>query len=93
MDKLKLKWKMFIFLLVFSGFLLFILWLFQIVFLNDMYKIIRRNDLNEAMILVEKNINSPDFDEIIYRLDIGKKALWSYLQENLLNRKAQSLLV
>ena len=75
MDKLKLKWKMFIFLLVFSGFLLFILWLFQIVFLNDMYKIIRRNDLNEAMILVEKNINSPDFDEIIYRLDIEKSVM------------------
>lgn len=75
MDRLKLKWKVFIFLLTFCGFLLFILWLFQTVFLNDMYKLIRRNELHKAMNLVEENINSPDFDDILFRLDVEKSIM------------------
>jgi len=75
MDKLKLKWKVFIFLLTFCGFLLFILWLFQMVFLNDMYKMIRRHELHKAMALVEENINSPDLDEILIRLNAEKSIM------------------
>ena len=72
MDRLKLKWKIFIVLLAFCGFLLFILWLFQMVFLNDMYKMIRRNELHKAVALVEENINNPDIDEILYSLNADK---------------------
>lgn len=75
MDRLKLKWKIFIFVLTFCGFLLFILWLFQTVFLNDMYKMIRRNELHEAVVLVEENINSPNFEEILIRLDAEKSIM------------------
>jgi signal transduction histidine kinase len=75
MDRLKLKWKIFILVLTFCGFLLFILWLFQTVFLNDMYKMIRRNELNEAVVLVEENINSPNFEEILIRLDAEKSIM------------------
>lgn len=62
-------------MLTFCGFLLFILWLFQTVFLNDMYKMIRWNELHEAVALVEKNINSPDFEEILFRLDAEKSIM------------------
>lgn len=72
MDRLKLKWKIFIVLLIFCGFLLTILWLFQTVFLNDMYKMIRRNELHEAVDLVEENINNPNFEEILFNLDVEK---------------------
>lgn len=72
MDKLKLKWKIFISLLAFCGVLLFILWLLQTVFLNDMYKIIRRNELHKAVALVEENINSPNLEEILFHLDTEK---------------------
>ncbi|NLZ70571.1 MAG: HAMP domain-containing protein [Clostridiaceae bacterium] len=75
MDKLKLKWKIYISLLIFCGVLLLILWLFQTVFLNDMYKVIRRNELREAVRLVEKNIDSPDLDEVIYRLNSEKSIM------------------
>lgn len=75
MDKLKLKWKIFISLLNFCGFLLFILWLFQTVFLNDMYKMIRRNELHKAMALVKENINSPNFEEILVSLDAEKSIM------------------
>ncbi len=75
MDKLKLKWKIFIFMLAFCGVLLFILWLFQTVFLSDMYKMIRRSELHEAMALVEKNINSPDLREILFQLETDKSVI------------------
>lgn len=72
MDKLRLKWKIFIFLLAFCGVLLFILWLFQTVFLSDMYKMIRRNELHKAMKMVEKNINSPELRDILLQLETDK---------------------
>ncbi len=72
MDKLKLKWKIFIFLLAFCGILIFILWLLQTVFLSNMYKMIRRNELHEAMAIVEKNIDSPDLREILFQLETDK---------------------
>ncbi|HOV27966.1 MAG TPA: HAMP domain-containing sensor histidine kinase [Pseudobacteroides sp.] len=75
MDKLKLKWKIFIFLLAFCGVLLFILWLFQTVFLSDMYKIIRRNELHEAIELVEENIDSPNLRDILLKLETDKSVI------------------
>lgn len=75
MDRLKLKWKIFIFLLAFCSVLLLILWLFQTVFLGDMYKMIRRHELHEAMALVEENIDSPDLREILFRLEIDKSVI------------------
>ena len=75
MDKLKLKWKIFISLIAFCSVLLFILWLFQTVFLSDMYKMIRRNELHEAMDIVEKNIDSPDLREILFELETDKSVM------------------
>lgn len=72
MDKLKLKWKIFCFMLAFCSALLFILWLFQTVFLSDMYKMIRRNELHQAMSLVEKNIDNPNLKDILYHLETDK---------------------
>lgn len=75
MGKLKLKWKIFIFLLAFCSVLLLILWLFQTVFLSSMYKMIRLNELHGAMALVEKNIDSPDLGEILVRLERDKSVM------------------
>lgn len=66
--KLKLKWRIFGFLLGFCALLLVILWLFQMVFLNDMYKFIRKYEINKAISLVEKNINSSDLQSIFDKL-------------------------
>jgi signal transduction histidine kinase len=75
MDRLKIKWKIFIFLLGFCSVLLVFLWLFQTVFLNDMYRMIRRNELHEAIALVEENIDSPDLREILYQLETDKSVI------------------
>jgi len=73
MDKLKLKWKIFIFLLGFCILLLLILWIFQTVFLSDMYKLIRKLEIDKAVSLVGKNIDSPNLQDILYELETNKE--------------------
>jgi signal transduction histidine kinase len=61
MGNLKLKWKIFGFLLGFCTLLLGILWLFQTVFLTDMYKFIRRQELIRIIAEVESQLEK-DFE-------------------------------
>ncbi|MDY0235418.1 MAG: HAMP domain-containing sensor histidine kinase [Gudongella sp.] len=70
MNKLKLQWKIFGFLLGFCALLLVILWIFQTVFLRDMYKIIRKVEIDRAIMLVEKNIDNPSFEDILYNIEL-----------------------
>ncbi len=72
LKKLRLKWKIFIFLLGFSSVLLLTLWLFQTVFLNDMYKFVRRLEMDQAVALVGQNIDSPDLRVLLQRFDEEK---------------------
>lgn len=67
MNKLRLKWKIFIFLLGFCALLLVILWLFQTVFLNEMYKFTRKQELANVITTVEKEINNPQLYEMLPR--------------------------
>ncbi|MCL1789430.1 MAG: HAMP domain-containing histidine kinase [Oscillospiraceae bacterium] len=73
---MKLKWKVFAFLLGFCGLLLGLLWLFQTVFLNDMYKLIRRKELEQAIIQVGreigKDIEDSELDEVLTRIQEEK---------------------
>ncbi len=73
MDKLKLQWKIFIFLLGFCVLLLTILWIFQTVFLSDMYKFIRKVEIEKAIALVEENIDSPNLGDVLLELEITKE--------------------
>ncbi len=68
LPKLKLQWKVFMFLLGFCGLLLFVLWIFQIVLLPDMYKMIRLQQIESAMARVEEAIDSPQLESILYDL-------------------------
>jgi len=75
MDKLKLQWKIFAFLLGFCALLLAILWIFQTVFLSDMYKSIRENEMENAITLVGEEINQTNLDELIYDIELDKDIL------------------
>lgn len=75
MDKLKLQWKIFAFLLGFCALLLAILWLFQTVFLSDMYKLIRQNEIEKAIALVEKNIDSSSLQDVLYEIELTKEII------------------
>lgn len=75
MDKLKLKWKIFGFLFGFCALLLVILWLFQTVFLSDMYKFIRKVEIEKAINLVEKSIDSPNLENVLFELEFNKEII------------------
>lgn len=64
----KLMWKIFVFLIGFCIILLAVLWIMETMLLDKMYKNTRKNEINKAMILVEENIDNPDLDQIIMRL-------------------------
>lgn len=72
MGNLKLQWKIFAFLLGFCTLLLVILWLFQTVFLNDMYKYVRTKEIDSAIELVKKNIDNADLNLILEDLEVNK---------------------
>jgi len=74
-DRIKLQWKIFIFLLGFCVLLLAILWMFQTVFLSDMYKFVRKMEIEKAISLVEKNINSRELENIILELEMTKEII------------------
>lgn len=57
---LKLKWKVFGFLALFTAIILIILWLTQTVFLEDIYKAVKMNDLNTSTNEIINNLDSPE---------------------------------
>ena len=71
----RLMWKIFIFLLGFCALLLVVLWLFETVFLSNMYENIRRKEINNAIVLVEKNIDNPNLNLIIMQLSDNSEIL------------------
>ena len=64
----RLMWKIFGFLIGFSAILLSILWIMETMLLDKMYENIRKNEIKKAIVLIEENIDSPDLNQIIMRL-------------------------
>ncbi len=65
MDKIKLKWKLFVMLLLFCAFLLIILWMFQTVFLDVFYRNIRVLQIKRDAALIAENIGDDGLEEYI----------------------------
>jgi signal transduction histidine kinase len=65
LNKIRLKWKIFAFLLGFCALLLVVLWLFQIVFLDTFYKRIKVTEIRRGAAVIINNIESENISEII----------------------------
>lgn len=63
--KIKLKWKIFFYMLGFTGLLIALLWILQTVYLDKFYKYIKTNELNKAIGQIEKNINNEDLYDAV----------------------------
>ena len=81
MNRLRLKWKIFAFLLCFCALLLVILWLFQTVFLNDMYKLVRTKELGRVITAVGKEINNPDIQYILQNIQFENDVVITKTQD------------
>lgn len=62
--KISLKWKIFMYILVFVALLLIVLWLFQTVYLDDFYRSIKLRELNRAMNRMEGAVAEGSFSEV-----------------------------
>ncbi len=76
-----IKWKIFLYLIGFCGILLILLWLFQVVFLDDFYKAIKINEIKTSGNTIEKNIDSEDLGELVSRLSINNDMCIEILSE------------
>jgi len=65
LNKLRLQWKVFAFLLGFCALLLVVLWLFQIVFLDAFYKRVKVTEIKRSAAVIINNIESENIAEII----------------------------
>ena len=81
MDKIRLKWRIFAYLLAFCALLIGVLWIFQTVLLNATYKFVRRTEIRQAITLVRENINSPELEDILIDLQNAKDILVMPSQE------------
>jgi len=64
-SKFSIKWKVFLCFSVFTAVIICLLWLFQIVFLEDFYKAIKTNSVYSNAVTLEKNIGNEDLAEIV----------------------------
>lgn len=64
-EKISLKWKVFQYLLSFAAILLILLWLFQTVYLDAFYIAIKKSELEQALNVLEENLNDEDLESTI----------------------------
>ncbi len=79
---ISIKWKIFFFLIGFCGILLFILWMFQMVFLENFYKSIKINDIKSAASTILKNIENDNLTAIVDRISKGNYICIEILSKN-----------
>jgi len=70
MNKISIKWKLFLFLTVFVFFIIALLWIFQVVFLDDFYKSIKTSDIKSYAQKLKGNINSDILGDLVAKTAI-----------------------
>ena len=60
-----LIFKIFLYLSIFSSFILFFLWLLQILLLNNYYEYYKKNELTSTLNLIKNNYNKKNFSDIL----------------------------
>lgn len=64
--KIKIKWRIFFSLTLFTAVIIALLWLFQVVFLDDIYRYIKKSDIKNATESISENFeDSEDMTEFI----------------------------
>jgi signal transduction histidine kinase len=72
MKNTSIKFKIFIYLTGFCAVLLVLLWLFQVVFLDDFYKTIKISEVENSARYIEKNLDNPSLYEDIKNLSASQ---------------------
>lgn len=62
---MSVKWKTFFYILIFAVAMIVLLWLFQIVFLNDFYQAIKKNEIQKTAQTISQNIDNENVETLI----------------------------
>ena len=84
-NKVSIKWKLFGYLVVFVGFMLVLLWLFQTVFLESFYKAIKTQNIKSTAESIVRNIDNDDLDSLIENLSKRNDTCIRIVDENFAN--------
>lgn len=82
LHQLSLQWKIYLFLLSFCALLLLILWLFQVVFLDDIYKAIKIKEIKSDANAIIKTINANNYEELIDQISNSKDICIEIITKN-----------
>ena len=63
-EKISIKWRVFTYLLVFTGILLVVLWLIQICYLDSFYTMIKSREAEQVTSAVANILTSDEDDKI-----------------------------
>ena len=64
-EQISLKWKVYQYLLGFTAILLILLWLFQTVYLDSFYTVIKKSELEQALKVLIENLGDDDLESVI----------------------------
>lgn len=67
-NKISLKWKVFLSFSVFTAAIICLLWLFQTVFLEDFYKLIKTGSIYSSASALVKNLEDDNLDAVVENL-------------------------
>ena len=82
LDKSSIKYKLFFYLALFAAVMLVMLWLFQIVFLDDFYRHIKMNSIVSSAETIEKNIDNEDLEALLDTIARGNETCIRILNED-----------
>ncbi len=68
MKSISIKWKIYFFLLGFCAFLLLILWLYQVVFLDQFYRFVKIGEIKSSTASIEKSLDNTNLAELVERI-------------------------
>lgn len=70
-NQMSIKWKIFLYLIGFCSLLIILLWLFQIVFLEQFYKTIKVNSVKSSGATIVRNIDNENLGDLVERMAIA----------------------
>lgn len=72
--KVSIKWRLFLYLLLFSAVTLLLLWFFQVVFLDSFYKSIKTRSIKSTANSIADSVNSSDLDDTVKQIALKNEA-------------------
>lgn len=63
-----IKWTLFLSFLVFSGIMLMLLWMFQVVFMDSFYRAIKTNTIKSTAETITRNVNHAELDTLLDKI-------------------------